>query len=77
MQALQSFWLSIWSSAVHHWQNTPSSHEEQPVFPVMHYMTVYFAIGVAAVLVQFLSTIILIFSTLNASQVLLYIRVDA
>jgi hypothetical protein len=63
MQALQNFWLSVWSTRVLTW---PAEGRE---FPTTEYLAAYFAIGAAAIVVQFFSGWVLVVATLNASSV--------
>ena len=69
LQTLQNYWLSLWSTAVVTWQRS-APHGEAPVapFPVMFYMDWYFGIGLIAIAVNFVSNVVLVVATLNASQ---------
>ena len=64
MQAVQDVWLSRWSSDVAVWQR----HPVVP-FPDRFYISVYCDLGLASLAVGMISSLVLTFGSLNASQV--------
>jgi hypothetical protein len=67
---MQNYWLSVWANAVAAWPAPTAAQEDVEPFPVVYYMSTYFGIGLAAIVVQLFATFVLVVATLNASQVL-------
>lgn len=81
MQVSQNFWLSIWSEKTLVWQKesggdadaalAPSAADIGVVtaFPTHFYMAVYFGLGLTSLVFQASRAVVLVLSTLQASQV--------
>ena len=71
VQTGQNFWLSYWSEKTleHQKQAALQPFPTKP-FPTAFYMTVYFSFGLVTMCVQATRAVLLVISTLNASQVL-------
>jgi hypothetical protein len=70
MQTGQNFWLSYWSQeTLNHQKQQAAAPFPIPPFPTAFYMVIYFSFGIATILVQGSRTVMLVFTTLNASKV--------
>ena len=83
MQVSQNYWLSIWSEQTLSWQGARDeveAAEESSVkghgsglsvseFPTHFYMAVYFGLGLSSLVFQGCRAVVLVLSTLQASQV--------
>lgn len=69
MQTGQNFWLSYWSEKTLTYQKQVAADPiPPPPFPTSFYMTVYFSIGIFTMCVQACRAVLLVISTLRASQ---------
>ena len=66
VQTLQNLWLSVWSTSTSAWQADPT--KDPADFPSARYMLLYFALGIASVLLTFCRAVTLVLATLTASQ---------
>lgn len=81
MQVSQNFWLSIWSEKTLVWQKESAGDADAALapsaadiggaaaFPTHFFMTVYFSLGLTSLVFQASRAVVLVLSTLQASQV--------
>ena len=70
LQVTQNFWLSVWSGKTTEFQERVDAGGAPETFPSGFYMSVYFALGLLSLSFAVARAVVLVFSTLNASQVL-------
>jgi ABC-type multidrug transport system fused ATPase/permease subunit len=70
-QVMQNFWLSIWSQKTTAFEkDIAAGHAEVGTFPSRFYMLIYFSFGITSLVLQVVRAVVLVLSTVTASQTL-------